>query len=157
WNLQASSMPAYPQPLWHGEPLEGKTIMLSSEQGVGDVLQFLRFAPLVKARGPAAVVLHCADHLVDLLKTCPGVDRLITQVPTEPGPGFDVHAPLANLPGVFGTTVETIPTPIPYVSADPVRVERWRERLAACPGFKVGVCWQGNALNPMDPDRSFPL
>jgi hypothetical protein len=137
--------------------LEGKTILLSTEQGVGDVLQFLRFVPLVKARGPAEVVVHSPDYLVDLLRTGLGVDRVVTHVPSGPDAGFDFHAPLMNLPGVLGTTAETIPTPIPYLAADPARVDRWRDRLAAFPGFRVGVCWKGNAKNPMDPERSFPL
>ncbi|HEY2158611.1 MAG TPA: DUF6165 family protein, partial [Isosphaeraceae bacterium] len=147
----------YPRRPWRGEPIEGRTILLTLEQGVGDVFQFLRFVPQVRALGPAEVVVHANDHLVEIIKTCPGIDRIITRVPDDADPGFDVHAPLMSLPGLLGTTVATIPAPIPYLSADPVRVGRWRERLRAYPGFRVGVAWQGNPKNQIDRDRSFPL
>jgi tetratricopeptide (TPR) repeat protein len=158
WRHRNPELPRkeYPRPPWCGEPLQGRTILLTAEQGVGDVFQFLRFVPDVRARGAAEVVVLASDDLADILKTCPGVDRTIARVPST-DPGFDVHVPLASLPGLLGTTVQTIPAPIPYLAADPVRVERWRGRLAEYPGFRVGVAWQGNAKNPMDPDRSFPL
>jgi Flp pilus assembly protein TadD len=157
WKKPDVPRPDYPVPRWCGEPLEGRAILLAIEQGVGDVFQFLRFVTLVKAHGAGEVVVHCNDYLVGILKTCPGIDRFITRMPEGADPGFDVHAPLLSLPGLLGTTIETIPRPIPYLAAEPERVARWRDRLAAYPGFRVGVAWQGNARNPMDPDRSFPL
>lgn len=155
WRLHDVTLPPYPQPLWKGEPVEGGTILLGAEQGVGDVLQFVRYAPMVKALG-ASVALHVPEFLIPLLETCPGIDRLVARV--EPGATwFDVHVPLMNLPTIFGTTPATVPAPIPYLAADPSRVARWRSRLAEAPGFLVGVAWQGNPANSIDRDRSFPL
>ncbi len=157
WRSGDLVMPAYPQPLWRGEPLIGKTILLWPEQGVGDVIQFLRFAAMVKARGPKAVLVLVPADLAPLVSTCPGVDRIVTRVEVGPDAGFDVHAPLMDLPAIFGTTVATIPTPIPYLAAEPARVERWRDRLASIAGFTVGITWAGNPVNPIDRERSFPL
>lgn len=159
WRMPAFRMPDHPQPLWTGQPLEGKTILLWGEQGAGDVIQFLRFVPMVRALGPARVIVMVSDELVPLVATCPGIDRdsIVTRVEVGPGAGFDYHAPLMDLPAVLGIAAETIPAAIPYLAAEPARVERWRDRLGALAGFKVGVAWQGNPANPVDRARSFPL
>ena len=157
FQLDDLPMPAFPRPLWRGEPLEGKTILLWAEQGVGDLFQFLRFVKPVKERGAAEVILRCQESLFSVVQTCPGIDRLVSRVEVGPGSGFDYHAPMMDLPAVLGTTVETIPAAIPYLSAQPSRVEHWRDRLANLPGFTVGVVWQGNAANLVDGSRSFPL
>ena len=157
FRLDDLPMPAYPQPLWRGEPLEGKAILLWAEQGVGDLFQFLRFVGPVKERGAAAVILKCPESLFPLVQTCPGIDRLVSRVEISPRAGFDYHAPMMDLPAALGTTVETIPADIPYLKAQPARVEHWRDRLARLAGFTVGVAWQGNTANPVDRARSFPL
>ncbi len=156
WRWKGTELPRteYVRPPWRGEPLEGRTILLTAEQGVGDVIQLLRFIPQVRALGAGGVVVHATDELVDLLGTCPGVDRVTGRTPDA---GFDVHAPLMSLPGLLGVTSNAIPTPIPYLTADAARVERWRARLDAYPGFRIGVTWQGNPKYPRDADRSFPL
>src|SRR5688572_29792426 len=132
----------FSQPQWDGQPLEGQTILLHAEQGLGDTLQFIRYAPLVKAAG-ALVVVECHKALTQLLASCPGVDRLIAS--GDALPPFDVHAPLLSLPGLFKTTVDSIPAPIPYVFADPGLLDHWRERLAGLHELKIGINWRGRA------------
>ncbi len=146
--------PTYQQPLWDGSPLDGKTILLHAEQGLGDMVQFLRFVPVVKDRG-GRVIVASQKPLVPLLAACPWIDQLIAQGETLPT--FNVQAPLMSLPRILGTTLATLPTQVPYLSADPRLVQRWREELAAYPGFRIGIAWQGNPQNPADRHRSFPL
>src|SRR4029077_8450549 len=96
------------RPLWDGSPLEGRTILLFAEQGVGDTLQFIRYAPLVKERG-GPVIVACQRALLPLLESCPGIDRLVARDGLRIE--FDVFAPLMSLPRILGTTLETIPAP----------------------------------------------
>lgn len=154
WRCRDLTMPAHPRPLWNGEPLAGRTILLHVEQGLGDTIQFIRYAAPVKARG-GRVVVECQRPLVRLLETCPGIDQVVAK--GEPLPDFDTHCPLLRLMGLFTTTLETIPASIPYLTADPARIGRWRERLRSLSGFKVGIAWQGNPKHTRDRDRSFPL
>jgi hypothetical protein len=156
WRWRLPSLPErpFPQPRWDGGPLQGKTILLHAEQGLGDTFQFVRFARLVKQRG-AKVVLVCQPALVRLLAGSPGVDHLAAQ--GSPLPAFDCHAPLLSLPGIFGTDLNSIPADGPYLRADPALVEHWRSRLATLPGFKVGIAWQGSGRNRSDSRRSPPL
>ena len=160
WQTKELKLPDYPQPLWDGSPLQGRTILLHPEQGLGDTLQFVRYAALVKAQaqrlaGGGTVICHGPRLLLPLLRTVPGIDQVVP-VDTAP-PAFDVHAPLLGLPRLFHTTAATIPAPIPYLSADPQLVDRWREQLAGVPGFKVGIVWQGNPKYHKDSRRSLPL
>ncbi len=156
WRWRRPSMPPRPfrQPRWDGSPLEGRTILLWSEQGLGDTLQFARYARLVQERG-GRVVLECPPCLAGLLATCPGVERVVAE--GEALPDFDVQAPLLSLPALLGTTLASVPAEVPYLAAEPERVENWRERLAGEGAFKVGVVWQGNPRHPWDRWRSFPL
>jgi tetratricopeptide (TPR) repeat protein len=147
--LQAIHGP-FAQPRWQGEALEGKTILVHSEQGMGDTIQFARFLPEVQAR-EGRIVLAVHPPLVDLLATMPGV----TVVPLDraPFPAFDTHIPLLSLPLLFGTTIGTIPRATPYLVADPARKARWAERIGAG-GFKVGIVWAGNPSQRGDRFRS---
>lgn len=137
------------QPLWDGGGVDGKTILLHTEQGFGDTLQFVRYAPLVAARG-ARVVIECRAGLSRLFKEIEGVAEAIDA--GAPLPPFDVHAPLMSLPGIFGTTIETVPTDIPYLAvpagavADP--------RLADGDGLAVGFAWAGSPTHREDRNRS---
>jgi tetratricopeptide (TPR) repeat protein len=144
----------FKEPRWDGSDLGGKTILLWCEQGVGDIVQFVRYAALVKARG-GRVVLECRPELKALLSGVEGVDEFVTE--GEALPAFDVQASLLSLPGILGTTVETVPWSGPYLRAEPARVGRWRERLAGLAGLKVGMVWQGNPKHKWDRHRSFPL
>jgi len=154
---------SFQQPRWDGSPLEGKTIFVHAEQGLGDTLLFIRYLHLVKERG-GRVVLECQPSLVRLLEGVVGIDQIVAQrqsartdADSVQLPHFDVHIPLMSLPGLFGTTMSTIPGGVPYLRADPELVERWRRELAALDGFKFGISWQGNPQNERDRQRSVPL
>ena len=103
----------------------------------------------------ACVVVACQEPLVRLAETCPGIDRVITQ--GDPLPEFDVHSTLTRVMCLITRSVDAIPAPIPAFRADPGRAGRWRDRLSGCPGFRVGIAWQGNPEHSRDRDRSFPL
>jgi tetratricopeptide (TPR) repeat protein len=154
WKCPGFTERDYPQPRWRGEPLAGKTILLYAEQGLGDTLQFIRYARFVKRPG-ATVIVEVQPGLARLLAKIEGVDRIVPQ--GEPLPRFDVHCPLLSLPGVFQTSVETIPGKTPYLFADPERADFWRRELEPFPDFKVGICWQGNPKQGSDRLRSIPL
>jgi len=157
WRRQSRDhrVPGFGRPLWDGGPLAGKTILLIGEQGLGDTIQFVRLAPLVKERG-GRVLLLCQKPLAHLLAGAEGVDQLIPR--GERMPKFDVQAPLMSLPGLLGLTRESLPAPEKYLAAEPERAARWREELAALPGkVHVGVCWQGNRKYQGDHFRSIPL
>jgi tetratricopeptide (TPR) repeat protein len=156
WKCKEFGSLSYQRPLWDGKPLEGRTILLHCEQGLGDTLQFVRYAGLVKQRG-GRVILACPKPLTRLLATCPGVDRVIAQGGNEPLPDFDCYAPVLSLPGLCGTTRENIPAEIPYLSADPALVQHWRRELGPVRGFRVGIVWQGNPKYKADRLRSVPL
>src|SRR5271166_368583 len=145
------SLPPFHPPLWDGSPLDGRTILVHAEQGLGDTLQFIRYAPLVHQRG-GRVILVCQPPLIGLLTRSPGVERLVAQ--GEALPEYDVHVPLMSLPGLLGTTLESVPADVPYLDAEPQLVEAWRHRLGSYPGFKVGIVWQGNPNFRLDRLRS---
>jgi tetratricopeptide (TPR) repeat protein len=157
WRIRCKEYPEtlLPLPHWDGSDLTGKTIVLYGEQGLGDTLQFIRYAPLVKARG-GTVVAACPPILLPVLARCPGIDRLVAKGP-EAAEAGTVQALLLSLPGIFKTTLDTIPTDIPYLFADPARLESWRDKLAPIKAFKVGILWQGSPLHPRDRWRSVPL
>ena len=143
-----------PRPLWDGSPLEGRTILLIAEQGLGDTLQFIRYAPLVKERG-GTVIVAAQKALLPLLESCPGVDHLVAQdgVQTD----FDVFAPLMSLPRILGTTLQTVPAPVPYLHARPELVEQWQRELRPLGRFLIAVAWQGSPKYAHDRLRSFRL
>ena len=117
WKTKAfaSRLGSLTRPRWDGSPLSGRTILLCAEQGLGDSIQFVRYASRVKQSG-ATVFLECQASLVSLLGRCAGVDQVVSK--GSPRPPFDVYAPLMSLPFVFKTSLASIPAPIPYVSAD---------------------------------------
>ena len=142
----------FKQPLWLGDAdLAGKTILLHAEQGLGDTLQFCRYAPMVASLG-AKVVLEVQAPLIDLLKSLPGVDVLLAQ--GQPLPQFDVHCPLLSLPLAFKTRVESIPAMPRYLHADAVRVAAWQQRLSPSSAPRVGVVWSGRPEHKNDHNRS---
>jgi len=132
----------FAQPLWNGEDIAGKTILLHAEQCLGDTFHFVRYVPLV-ARLGARVILECQPALKSVLAGLEGVSHLIGR-DREPLPDFDCHLPLMSLPRVFATRLESIPAE-PYLSADPARTAEKRAWLAGFPGLKVGLAWRGNA------------
>jgi tetratricopeptide (TPR) repeat protein len=139
---------------WRGEPIGGKTVLLHSEQGNGDTIQLARYAPLVARQG-ARVILAVQPALVSLLAQLPGLERVMSVA--DPLPAYDLQATLADLPGIFGTSLATIPEPRGYLRPDADRVGRWKARLGAEPRRKVGLIWAGNPRHRDDRSRSIPL
>ena len=150
WKQKRIQAPTSTQPQWDGSPLSGQTILLHAEQGLGDTLQFLRYAPSVKQAG-GTVIVQCQERLLPLVEGLPGVDQWV--VAGEELPAFDVHAPLLSLPGIFRTELSSIPEPV-RLQADPARVEFWRSRL---PERAVGISWAGSHTHKRDRDRSMPF
>ncbi len=140
-------------PRWDGSSLAGRTLLIHAEQGLGDTFHFIRYARLAERLG-GPIVVEVQPALVPLL-TASGYRNLLAG--GSPLPPFDVHASLMSMPGLLATTVDTVPADVPYLSTDPELVARWRERLAATPGFKVGIVWQGNPSYTFDRFRSIPL
>jgi tetratricopeptide (TPR) repeat protein len=154
WKTRDLRPRDFQQPVWNGRPLQGETILLHAEQGLGDTIQFIRYAPLVKSRG-AIVVVECPPPLRTLLSRCPGVDRLVAKGGALPD--FDMHAPLMSLPAILKTTLDTIPATIPYVFPDPALVARWREKLSPMQGLRIGINWHGREGDIATRRRDIPL
>ena len=179
WRLQdQKDSRNFSQPLWDGSDLTGKTILFHAEQGIGDIVQFVRYAPLIQKRG-GTVILECPVRLTRLLGRLAGVDRVVPEGSTLPD--FNVHLPLLSAPGIFGTTLATIPADIPYVFAESNLIDRWAHTLEEgekgrrgegestvspllpfppspfLPFFRIGISWQGNPEHGGDRYRSLPL
>ncbi len=142
-NLAAFAYPhKLDKPLWDGKSFVGKRLLIHYEQGLGDNMQFIRYLPMVKRLG-GTVVFETPKSMYKLLQSFEGIDELLTALPkSPPDVEFDVHASLMDLPGIFGTTSETIPADVPYIHADPDRIAHWRQRITG-DGFKVGLVWAG--------------
>jgi tetratricopeptide (TPR) repeat protein len=140
WRTKQASPRRFAQPLWDGSPPAGKTILLHSEQGLGDTLQFVRYAAIVKRLG-ATVIVGCQKALTPLLAGCPGIDRLVAE--GDVLPQFDLQAPLLSLPRILQTSLDSAPAAVPYLFAAPALIEAWKEKIRDVPGFKVGINWQG--------------
>jgi tetratricopeptide (TPR) repeat protein len=145
---------AFQQPDWNGAPVRDKTILLYAEQGLGDSLQFVRYAPLVRRR-VGRVVLECQRELLPLLEGAAGIDQVIAR--GDPLPSFDVQAPLLSLPGLLGTRLDTIPANVPYLQADTEFLQKWGQELGPRQHFTIGIAWQGNPKHRADRQRSVPL
>jgi Tfp pilus assembly protein PilF len=156
WKVYKTQAREFLQPRWRGEPFADKTILLYTEQGFGDTIQFIRYAALVKKQhAEATVVVACQKRLLNLLSSCGGIDALVAddgQLPT-----FDVHAPLLSLPGIFRTDADSIPADVPYLFADEALVRSWRDKMAAVKGFRIGINWQGREGNVDSRRRDIPL
>lgn len=140
-------------PVWSGARMHSATILLRTEQGLGDAIQFLRYAPQVKSR-VGRVVVHCPPALVTLAARCDGVDEAVAQGHLLP----PCHAqiPLLSLPRIFGTELETIPAKVPYLHPARDAVEVRRSQLPGDGRLRVGIAWRGSAANPRDAARSIP-
>ena len=148
-RLGVSLLAPLPGPRWDGAPFAGRTLLLHEEEGLGDVLQFARYAPLAKARG-GRVILRVWPALASLLSRLPGPDLVCTT--DDPLPGHDLVCPLLSLAGLFATTPDTIPAADGYLAADPAKAALWRNRLradsarAGLPSpLRVGLVWAGGA------------
>jgi hypothetical protein len=156
WKLEQASHAErdFPQPLWLGaQPLEGRTILLHSELGMGDTLQFCRYAQAVAALG-AKVVLEVQPPLLPLLADLDGVAQAVPRGAALPA--FDCHCPLMSLPLAFKTDATNIPATIPYLRSDAARVAAWREKLGPKSKPRVGVVWSGS-MSQRNDKRSMAL
>ncbi len=143
------------QPLWLGKaPLAGKTILLHAEQGLGDTIQFARYATYAAKRG-ANVVMEVPPALLSLLTRLEGVSHLVGC--GEPLPPFDYHCPLLSLPLAFDTRLDSVPAAVPYLCNEPERVAAWRLRLGDDGRPRVGLVWSGSVTHKNDRNRSIPL
>jgi len=143
------------RPQWLGdEPLASRTILLPAEQGFGDTLQFVRYAPLVACHG-AKVILEVQPALKALLSSVDGIVGIIAQ--GESLPAFDLYCPLMSLPLAFGTELHTIPADVPYIRVPPERLARWRARLGERSALRVGIAWAGSLAHKNNHNRSIAL
>jgi len=155
WRCFGKGLPTADRPLWNGEDLEGRSILLFAEQGFGDAIQFFRYTALVKKRG-ADVTLACRPPQMRLFRRSPWVDRLVPL--DEVFQKTDYQLLLMSFPAVLNTRLDSIPANVPYLSADPEAVATWGSLLARSgDGLKIGIAWQGNPKHPEDARRSFPL
>ena len=155
WRRRRKTTPVrtLPGPMWDGGALTAKTLLIFAEQGFGDTLQFIRYAPIVQQRG-AKIVFEAPAALARLLASVAGIDRLVTE--GDPLPPFDCHAPLLSLPGLIGTDLDSIPAKIPYLCPEIGLVDIWQARVSINSGLHVGIVWRGSPGHRNDRRRSIP-
>ena len=160
WKVQTGVSVArydFAQPMWLGkQPIHGKTILIYQDEGLGDVIQFARYVPMVAALG-ARVILEVPGAIHSLMLGMSGVTHGVPRgFPMMPA--FDVHCPLSSLPLAFHTRLETIPAPVAYLPAVPQALcEEWQSRLGSHDRFRVGLVWSGNRVHKNDHNRSIAL
>jgi Tfp pilus assembly protein PilF/ADP-heptose:LPS heptosyltransferase/SAM-dependent methyltransferase len=152
-KARRAMQPPFSFPQWQGESLAGKSLAVVLEQGHGDNIQFIRYAPLIKALGATRVTFVQPAPLVWFLATADGVDAITPDAVSLPA--HDYWCFPLSLPMHLGTTVDSIPATLPYLRALPDRVEHWRTRLPAS-GLKIGLVWKGNPDHKNDANRSLP-
>ncbi len=157
WSSASFTSPRrnFPAPIWLGkESLNGKTILLHTEQGLGDTLQFCRYVPLVERLG-CKVILEAEKPLIGIMQSLSSKVQIIEK--NTPLPDFDYHCPLMSLPLAFATTIETIPSRGPYLKVDESRVKFWKAKLKNTKKPRVGLVWRGNSAHTNDVNRSIDL
>ena len=130
---------------WNGENIKGKRVLIYTEQGLGDIFEFIRYAKLVKENGGHVVLRLHKPFMKKYLSMLSYIDEISTI--KEPLPECDYKTQIMSLPRVFETTVDTIPAPIPYLVADEKLVREWQKRLKSDTNFKVGLCWSGTTYS----------
>ncbi|NIE66648.1 hypothetical protein F3J17_22510 [Burkholderia sp. Ax-1719] len=158
----ASGRPVFPRPEWHGEPLAGRTLLVWGEQGMGDLLQFSRYIPMlaerVRREGGRLVWNSFPQMGALLARSLHGHYDLYTAGgPVEALPPFDYEISLVSLPAFFGTRENTIPGPTRYLASEPSAADRWRARLAGETRLKVGLTWTGSLTHKRNPFRRVGL
>ena len=156
-KLPSSKYPRFPQPMWlGGDGLEGKTILIAADEGLGDTIHFARYVPMLAGRG-ARVVLAVQDPLHRLMTTLPGASLCVPMSAMGRLPAFDLHCPISSLPLAFKTRLDTIPSG-PYLPSPPDdRIEAWDNRLGPRTRLRVGLVWSGDPSHVNDETRSIPL
>jgi tetratricopeptide (TPR) repeat protein len=155
WKIDGAAAAGFPGQRWLGvEPVAGKTILLRSEQGLGDTLQFCRYVKVLAQRG-ARVILEAPRPLVSLLADLEGVSQIV--MTGSALPDFDYYCPLMSLPLAFKTKVDDVPCQSAYLVSDAAKTAEWRDRLGEHGVPRVGLVWSGSAANSGDRHRSLPL
>jgi len=145
----------YPQPLWLGEePIAGKTIFVYAEQGLGDAIQMCRYLPMIEKLG-ARIIFETPASLIPLLSTL-DCDCTLVERGQQPPP-FDVYCPIMSLPLAFKTTLQSIPSEVPYLHADPHKRATWKQRLGEKGRLRAGLVWSGSTIHTNDRNRSVSL
>jgi FkbM family methyltransferase len=157
WRWETSDFPAkrpeVDAPLWMGQSISGKRIAVYVEQGNGDIIQFSRYLPLL-VRSGAKVTLLCPLRLKRLLAPVTKNVRVVSSIARSEK--FEFHCGLMSLPRWFDTTAESVPSEVPYLTAEDDLIARWKAKIGQ-QGFKVGIAWQGSPLGKIDNGRSMPL
>ena len=160
------SLRTFKKPRWDGSDLTNKTILIHAEQGLGDTLQFIRCAIIIKQKN-AKIIAMVQKPLVALLKNCPFLDQVISM--EDQIPYHDVQAPIMSLPYILKIRLDSIPCEVPYIFADKELKKHWKKELSHDKNFKIGICWQGNdnyatpmlrttvALKSTTPDQFAPI
>ena len=159
WRLKTRHLPMedlkLPGAHWTGEPLGGRTVLVHGEQGMGDLIQFARYAPLIVERG-GKVILVAHPPLKSIMQTIPGVSAVV--VKGEQTPPYACRTWVMNLPGIFNTRPDTIPGNVPYIFAEPEKIAKWAARLPPKDGkLRIGLVWGGNPANKTNHKRSIAL
>lgn len=143
-------------PRWEGQALGGGSLLVTFEAGHGDVIQFCRYIPLLKAAGAGRITLLCHPALTRLLGRLEGLDAACSFDTPLPDESFDFWMPLMSAPFHLGTRAHNVPADLPYLSAEPELQALWSQRMPAGAALRVGVVWRGNPLFENDADRSLP-
>ncbi|RXH13949.1 tetratricopeptide repeat protein [Bradyrhizobium guangzhouense] len=156
-QLPSSKYPRFPQPMWlGGESVDGRTILIAADEGLGDTIHFARYVPLLAARG-ARVLLAVQDPLHRLMSDLAGASRCVPMSAMGTLPDFDLHCPISSLPLAFKTRLDTIPSG-PYLPSPPAgRIQAWDSRLGPHTRLRVGLVWSGDPSHVNDETRSIPL
>jgi hypothetical protein len=153
----AAGYPKLDSPPWRGESVEGRTVFVCADEGIGDAIQFARYVPMLAARG-ARVILAVEKALCPFFSGLAGVVECLEKTGEMVVPPFDLHCPLSSLPLVFGTRQETIPAEESYLPSPATdRVQAWEDRLGPRGRMRVGLVWSGNPKHVNDRNRSIPL
>ncbi|MBS4095596.1 MAG: glycosyltransferase family protein [Sulfuricella sp.] len=144
-------------PAWENQELQGKTLLLWAEQGLGDTIMMLRYLPLLVEKQPGKILVACDSALTGLVETLPEVDEAVTPENLLSVADCDYHCPMMSLPQRFGTRLATIPNRIPYLTIPPALRDNWYTRLSDLNGLKVGLVWAGNRAFAVDAARSLDL
>jgi tetratricopeptide (TPR) repeat protein len=156
WRIKGASRPAVPleKPIWSGGDAGGARILVHMEQGYGDMIQFIRLAPLIAARG-GKVLVRCPLELKALIEGVAGIDQVIST--DELLPAYDFHVPILSLPLLLGISLQNIPAAVPYIKPDQDLVAKWQALVGGSESFRIGLVWQGNRRHKNDANRSCPL
>lgn len=157
WRLKVKdfNFPKINRPLWNGSDISGRSILLHAEQGFGDTIQFIRYAPLVAQLG-ARVIVRCQKEVRTLIQDMQGIEQVVDY--DKQPPDCDIYCPLLSLPFIFGTTPAGIPSDIPYVKINGILVQEWKNRIQKdYSKLKAGIVWSGREQRSLSLELFVPL